>query len=141
MIRADGIDILVDLTLHMADNRLPVFARKPAPVQVSWLGYPASTGLPAMDYRFTDAFLEPVDSPWSKSKDQPVRLPDSWCCFDPIDQYPEPGPLPALAARYVTFGSFNNFCKIMAERRPAKPCGWACRCRHFPGRWPSPGKD
>jgi predicted O-linked N-acetylglucosamine transferase (SPINDLY family) len=81
-------------------------------VQVAWVGYPASTGLPAMDYRFTDALLEPVDSAWSKSVDKPVRLPDSWFCFDPIDQYPEPGPLPALAAGHVTFGSLNNFCKF-----------------------------
>ena len=112
MIRADGIDILVDLTQHMADNQLLVFARKPAPVQVAWLGYPASTGLEAMDYRFTDAFMEPVDSPWSKSVERTVRLPDAWFCFDPIDEYPEPGPLPALTSGQVTFGSLNNFSKI-----------------------------
>ena len=111
-IREDQIDILVDLTQHMADNRLLVFARKPAPLQVAWLGYPGSTGLEAMDYRLTDASMEPEGSPWSESVETPVRLPDSWFCFDPIDDYPEPGPLPALRAGHVTFGSFNNFCKV-----------------------------
>ncbi|MGB8167557.1 MAG: tetratricopeptide repeat protein [Chthoniobacteraceae bacterium] len=111
-IRADGIDILVDLTQHMADHRLLVFARKPAPVQVAWLGFPGSTGLPAMDYRLTDSFMEPEGAAWSESVETPVRLPDSWFCFAPIDGYPEPGPLPALTAGNVTFGSLNNFCKI-----------------------------
>ncbi len=112
LIHDDQIDILVDLTQHMADNRLLVFARKPAPVQVAWLGYPAGTGMETMDYRLTDAFMEPEGSAWSESVETPVRLPDSWFCFDPIDEYPAPSPLPALRAGHVTFGSFNNFCKI-----------------------------
>ena len=112
LIREDQIDILVDLTQHMADHRLLGFARKPAPVQVGWVGYPASTGLETMDYRFTDGLMEPEGSAWSDSVETPVRLPDSWFCFDPIDEYPEPGPLPALTAGQVTFGSLNNFCKI-----------------------------
>jgi protein O-GlcNAc transferase len=103
-IRADQIDILVDLTQHMANNRLLMFARKPAPIQVAWLGYPASTGLPAMDYRFTDAFMEPEGSAWSESVETPIRLPDSWFCFDPIE-YPEVAALPALEAGHITFGS------------------------------------
>jgi len=112
-IREDQIDILVDLTLHMADNRLLVFARKPAPVQISWLGYPASTGLREMDYRLTDPWMEPEKgAPWSESVETPIRLPASWCCFDPIDEYPEPGELPALRAGYITFGSLNNFSKV-----------------------------
>ena len=111
-VRHDGIDILVDLAMHTANNRLPAFARKPAPIQVAWLGYPGSTGLPAMDYRFTDALLEPEGSPSSASAETPVRLPGSWCCFEPIDEYPEPGALPALRAGHVTFGSLNNFCKV-----------------------------
>ena len=111
-IREDQIDILVDLTQHMGDNRLPVFARKPAPVQVAWLGYPGSTGLTTMDYRFTDARMEPEGAAWSESVETPVRLPDSWFCFDPIDEYPEPGVLPAERAGYVTFGCLNAFCKV-----------------------------
>ena len=112
MIRADGIDLLVDLSQHMADNRLPVFARKPAPVQVAWLGYPGSTGLRAMDYRLTDAYMEPEGSAWSESVEVPLRLPDSWFCFDLIDEYPLPGELPALRTGNVTFGGLNNFCKV-----------------------------
>ena len=111
-IRADQIDILVDLTQHMADNRLLTFARKPAPVQVAWLGYPGSTGLSAMDYRLTDACMDPAGAPWAESVETPLRLPDSWFCFDPIDEYPEPSSLPALQAGHVTFGCLNNFCKI-----------------------------
>jgi len=110
-IRADQIDILVDLTQHMADYRLLLFARKPAPVQVAWLGYPATTGLPTMDYRLTDAWLEPENAAWSDSVEKPIRLPDSWFCFDPIES-PEPSAPPAGQAGYVTFGSLNNFCKV-----------------------------
>ena len=102
--------MLVDLTLHGAHNRLPVFARKPAPVQVAWLGHPGSTGLSVMDYRLTDAHMEPESSPWSASVEKAVRLPDSWFCFDPIDDYPDQGELPAVRAGHVTFGCLNNFC-------------------------------
>jgi len=111
-IRGDGIDVLVDLTQHMAENRLPVFARKPAPVQVAWLGYPGSTGLRAMDCRLTDAQMEPEGAAWAESVEEAVRLPDSWFCFDPIDEFPEPGGLPARRAGQVTFGCLNNFCKV-----------------------------
>jgi predicted O-linked N-acetylglucosamine transferase (SPINDLY family) len=111
-IREDEIDILVDLTQHMEDNRLPVFARKPAPVQVAWLGYPGSTGLKAMDYRLTDAWMEPEGAAWSASVEEPVRLPDSWFCFDPFGEYPERGELPAHRKGHVTFGSLNNVGKL-----------------------------
>ena len=111
-IRADGIDILVDLSQHMGGNRLLVFARKPAPVQVAWLGHPGTTGLRAMDYRLTDGYLEPEGSPWSESVEKMARLPDSWFCFDPIETFPEPGELPALRAGCVTFGCLNNFSKV-----------------------------
>jgi predicted O-linked N-acetylglucosamine transferase (SPINDLY family) len=112
-IRADRIDILVDLSQHMAGNRLPVFARKPAPVQVSWLGYPASTGLAAMDYRLTDHFLDPEGSAGSRSVDVPVRLPDCWFCFHPGTS-PEPDGLPTARSGRITFGCLNNFSKITA---------------------------
>jgi predicted O-linked N-acetylglucosamine transferase (SPINDLY family) len=111
-IRADGIDILVDLTMHCDGSRLLAFARKPAPVQVAWLAYPGSTGLRAMDYRLTDAHMEPEGSAWSESVEEAVRLPDSWFCYDPLEEFPPPGELPALKAGYVTFGSLNNFSKM-----------------------------
>ena len=111
LIRQDGIDLLVDLTLHMADNRLLMLARKPAPVQVTWLGYPGSSGLPTMDWRLTDARMDPEGAPWSESPDQPFRLPDTACCFAPIEEYPPVNELPALHEGHVTFGCLNNFCK------------------------------
>ncbi len=111
-IRADGIDILVDLGLHTSDNRLGVFARKPAPVQVSWLGYPGTSGLETMDYRLTDPFLEPPGAEPAASSEMPFRLPDCWSCYEPPAGFPAVCDLPAARAGYVTFGSFNNFCKI-----------------------------
>jgi len=111
-VRADGIDILIDLALHTTGNRLLVFARKPAPVQVAWLGHPGSTGLSAIDYRITDVFLEPEDSAWSESVETPIRLSETWCCFAPLEEYPERAALPALQSGRVTFGCLNNFCKL-----------------------------
>lgn len=110
-IAAQRIDILVDLTMHMANHRLKTFARKPAPVQVSWLAYPGSTGLPAIGYRLTDCHMEPADLESEGSAELPVRLPDAWCCYDPIFECPPCGPLPAGSAATVTFGSLNNPCK------------------------------
>jgi predicted O-linked N-acetylglucosamine transferase (SPINDLY family) len=115
MIRADQVDILVDLAMHTADDRLPVFAREPAPVQVTWLAYPGSAGLPSIGYRLTDASLDPPGSrghgaAWSP--DEPVRLPDCWCCYQPADESPEINALPAWSAGSVTFGSLNSFAKV-----------------------------
>ena len=112
MIREDRVDILVDLALHTAGNRLPVFARQPAPVQVAWLGYPGSTGLPAIGYRLTDGWVEPVGGEAAWSAEERVRLPDCWCCYRPAGEYPEINALPALASGGVTFGSLNKFAKI-----------------------------
>ena len=110
-IRADGIDILVDLTMHMGHNRLGVFARKPAPVQAAWLAYPGSTGLSAMDYRLTDAWMDPPGPSDAHYSEASLRLPHSWCCFHPLTDTPAAGPLPALTRGHVTFGSLNNPCK------------------------------
>jgi len=112
MIREDAVDILVDLALHTAGNRLPVFAWQPAPVQVSWLGYPGSTGMPGIGYRFTDACMEPPGEESAWSAEEPVRLPDCWCCFEPADDSPEVNALPAASGAGVTFGSLNNFAKV-----------------------------
>lgn len=128
-IRADGIDILVDLTMHSANHRLLTFARKPAPVQVSWLAYPGTTGLETIDYRLTDASMEPLSYQDHLPGGRPVHLPDSWCCYEPLGEFPEPGELPALQAGHVTFGSLNNFCKI---NEAVQEC-WARLLQAVPG--------
>jgi protein O-GlcNAc transferase len=110
-IRADGIDVLVDLTLHMADGRPLLFARKPAPVQVAWLAYPGTTGIGAIDWRITDPYLDPPahDAHYSE---QSWRLPNTFWCYDPLATQPEVNPLPVASAGHVTFGSLNNPCKL-----------------------------
>jgi len=112
VIRADGVDILVDLTMHMAHNRLLVFARKPAPVQACWLAYPGTTGLSAIDYRITDPYLDPVDRDDRCYSEQSIRLPETFWCYDPLDREPPVKALPAAAKGHVTFGCLNNFCKV-----------------------------
>jgi len=110
-IRADGIDVLVDLSGHTAFNRLAVFARRAAPVQVSYLGYPDSTGLPTIDYRITDAMTDPHPLADSLHSEALLRLPDAQWCFRPFGAIAAPGPLPAREAGFVSFGSFNNLTK------------------------------
>ena len=106
----DNIDILVDLSGHTGHNRLSIFARRPAPVQVSWLGYPNTTGMGCMDYRLTDNAADPdCDEFYSEKL---LRLPTGFLCFKPPDNAPQVAPLPALQSNIVTFGSFNNFSKI-----------------------------
>jgi len=111
LIRSDRIDILVDLSGHTAFNRLAVFARRAAPVQVSYLGYPSSTGLETMDYRITDAVTDPPVPADEWHCERLLRLPHSQWCFRPFGKLPIPGPLPARATGFVTFGSFNNLTK------------------------------
>jgi predicted O-linked N-acetylglucosamine transferase (SPINDLY family) len=113
LIRQDSIDILVDLAGHTARNCLPVFARKPAPVQVTYLGHPATTGLSAIDYRMTDALADPPGMTEHLHSERLVRLPGSALIFQAGDS-PEVGPLPARAAGAVTFGSFNKLAKLSA---------------------------
>jgi len=110
--RADGIDILVDLAGHTARSRLQVFARKPAPVQVTWLGYPNTTGLDTMDYRITDSFADPPGSNEHLYSEQLIRLPRSAWCYCP---YPDSPPITSPSAHnsgHITFGSFNAMPKI-----------------------------
>jgi protein O-GlcNAc transferase len=111
LIRADGIDILVDLTMHMADGRPLLFARKPAPVQLAWLAYPGTTGIGAIDYRLTDPRLDPPDND-AHYTERSIRLPDSFWCYDPLTGTPAVNPLPALADGRITFGCLNNPCKL-----------------------------
>jgi predicted O-linked N-acetylglucosamine transferase (SPINDLY family) len=110
-IREDEIDVLVDLTLHMSNNRLGVFALKPAPVQVSWLGYPSTTGLSAMDYRLSDPHLDPPGERDEWYVEKSLRLPHTFWCYDPRSEIAA-NDLPALRNGRITFGCLNNFCKI-----------------------------
>jgi predicted O-linked N-acetylglucosamine transferase (SPINDLY family) len=112
MIRNDRIDILVDLTMHMSLHRLLVFARKPAPVQISWLAYPGTTGLDAIDYRVTDPFLDPPEADSWPYAEQPLRLPETFWCYHPLTAGPDVSPLPALQTGVVTFGCLNHFKKV-----------------------------
>jgi len=110
-VEADSIDILVDLSGYSNGNRLPVFARKPAPVQASWLGYPGTTGLAAMDYYFADRFFLPLDRFASQFTEKIVHLP-AQAPFLPSREAPPVNPLPALANGYLTLGSFNRPAKL-----------------------------
>jgi predicted O-linked N-acetylglucosamine transferase (SPINDLY family) len=111
-IREDCIDILVDLTLHMDHNRLLVFARKPAPVQVAFAGYPGTTGVSTIDYRITDPHLDPPGLYDGCYSEESVRLPDTFWCYDPLDNEAAVNTLPAAEKGYVSFGCLNNFCKV-----------------------------
>jgi predicted O-linked N-acetylglucosamine transferase (SPINDLY family) len=113
LIRAQKIDILFDLAGHTAHNRLPVFAQKPAPLQVSCLGYPNTTGLASIDYRMTDALADPPGAADAFYTEKLLRLPGCAWCFDATDA-PDVAPPPAAQAGYITFGSFNNFAKVNA---------------------------
>lgn len=112
LVRQDGIDILVDLAGHTTNNSLLVFARKPAPVQVTWIGYPNTTGLDAMDYRLTDGFSDPPGQTEQWHAEKLVRLPKTFSCYEIPGESPAVGPLPALVSGQITFGCFNNFRKV-----------------------------
>lgn len=112
LIQRDGIDILIDLTMHMARGRPLLFARKPAPLQIAWLAYPGTTGQPAIDYRLTDPWLDPPELGDDRYTERSVRLPDTFWCYDPLTDEPPVNPLPALGNGQITFGCLNNFCKV-----------------------------
>jgi predicted O-linked N-acetylglucosamine transferase (SPINDLY family) len=153
-IREDQIDILIDLSVHTGNNRLPIFARKPAPVQVTFAGYPGSTGLTTIDYRLSDPFLDPPGMDESIYSEKTIRLPDSFWCYDPLDERDvEVNALPALSAvespavsavespavsaveppasqtRPICFGSLNASCKITDDMLHL----WARVMREVPG--------
>jgi predicted O-linked N-acetylglucosamine transferase (SPINDLY family) len=128
LIRSHGIDVLVDLAGHTSDNRLLTFARRAAPVQVAYLGYPATSGLRAIGYRLTDAVADPIGvEPFYT--ETLVRLPDAFFVYadDPAKQYD--ATLPADRNRHVTFGAFNSFSKVT----PASLATWATILAAVPG--------
>lgn len=118
LVRADGIDILVDLSGHTTMNRLMLFARKPAPVQATWLGYMCTTGMAAIDYRITDPYLDPPGATEKHYREHLLRIPSA-AAFSPSPDSPDITPLPALARGHVTFGSFNNYAKVTDEAASA----------------------
>lgn len=111
-IYTDQIDILVDLAGHTANNRLAVFYQKPAPVQVTWLGYPNTTGLSQIDYRISDNVADPVGSSDGFTIESLFRLETGFLCYTPLMVASDLSQLPALSTGSVTFGSFNNLVKI-----------------------------
>ena len=110
-IHSDELDILVDLTMHMAGGRPAVLARRPAPLQIAWLAYPGTTGIRAIDYRISDPRLDPDGTDGCYSE-RTLRLPDTFWCYDPLTSEPLPNELPALSNGYLTLGCLNNPCKL-----------------------------
>jgi protein O-GlcNAc transferase len=112
-IRADRIDVLVDLALHAARNRLLAFARKPAPVQVTYLAYAGTSGLSAMDYRITDRYLDPPGNDGYYTE-RSARVESYWC-YQPPAAAPPVAPAPVTSAGRITFGCLNNLAKVQPE--------------------------
>ncbi|HSZ57982.1 MAG TPA: tetratricopeptide repeat protein [Tepidisphaeraceae bacterium] len=155
LIREDRIDILVDLTMHMENSRLLVFARKPAPVQVTYLAYCSTTGVETIDYRLTDPYLDPANVAQPPSavserssetfppsaehtggplchnfySEESVHLPRTYWCFEPPADAPAVADLPASANGHITFGCLNNFAKVTAPTLAA----WAEILGRVPG--------
>jgi predicted O-linked N-acetylglucosamine transferase (SPINDLY family) len=123
----DGIDILIDMSGHTGENRLLSFARKPAPIQASWMGYPGTTGLRAMDYYLADRYFLPPGVFDSQFTEKLVYLPAS-APFLPDESAPPVNALPALSKGYVTFGSFNRLTKL----RPSVIALWSRLLRALP---------
>jgi protein O-GlcNAc transferase len=111
LIRKDRIDILVDLAMHTAGNRILLFARKPAPIQVTYLAYPGTTGLDTIDYRITDPYLDPPGSSDEFYSERSIRLAKSYWCYQPPAEDLEVSALPVDSRGFITFGCLNNFCK------------------------------
>ena len=114
LVRRDQIDILVDLALHGAGHRLKLFARKPAPVQMTWVGYSGTTGLDTVDYRITDPYFDPPGTDLGVYAEESLSLPESFWCYDALEDDLAVGPLPSLTAGSIGFGCLNSFRKVHA---------------------------
>ncbi len=112
LVRQDGIDILIDPTGHMAYNRLLTFARRPAPVQIAYFGYPGTVAMKAIEYRITDALLDPPGLTEHHYTEKLVRVIPSAMVWAPLTATPDVGPLPALSNGYITFGALNRLSKV-----------------------------
>jgi predicted O-linked N-acetylglucosamine transferase (SPINDLY family) len=112
LIKKDKIDLLVDLTGHTANNRIPMLAMKPAPIQMTYLGYPGTTGLDSVDYRLTDHFADPEGMTEKYHTEKLIRMPRSFLCYTPPEYCPGIKEPPANGKGKITFGSFNNRSKI-----------------------------
>jgi predicted O-linked N-acetylglucosamine transferase (SPINDLY family) len=115
MIRADQLDVLVDLSMHTDNNRLLVLARQPAPVQVAWLAYPGTTGMSVIDYRLTDPYFDPPGKHDHWYAEKSVRLPKTFLCYEPMSSAAfemEAGPPPMETNGYVTFGCLNKASRL-----------------------------
>lgn len=113
LIREDKIDILIDVAGHTGNNNLKIFARKPAPIQVTWLGYPATTGMDTIDYKITDPYVEPIGMCEYLNTEKLWRLPNIFCCYQSHENSPDVIDHPPFEDNgYITFGCFNNFIKV-----------------------------
>jgi protein O-GlcNAc transferase len=112
LIRADGLDVAIDLSGHTRGNRLAVFARRVAPVQATWLGYPNTTGVPAIDYRLTDSYCDPPGDSDPLHSERLWRLDGGFIAYRPRPEAPPVTALPARDHGHITFGCFNNPAKI-----------------------------
>jgi protein O-GlcNAc transferase len=121
LVRTDRIDILIDLAMHTANNRILLFARKPAPVQAAYLAYAGTTGLDTIDFRISDPYLDPAELPREHYTEQTITLAETFWCYDPLIENLAPGSLPAASSGHVVFGCLNNFCKSS----PAALTAWA----------------
>ncbi|KPA15717.1 TPR repeat-containing protein [Candidatus Magnetomorum sp. HK-1] len=111
-IRSDGIDILVDLAGHTANSRVHVMALQPAPIQITYLGYPTTTGLKQIDYRLTDIIVDPEGESDEFHTEKLIRLTPHFFCFPPLGNLIPVSPLPALEKKHICFGGFHNTSKI-----------------------------
>ena len=127
-LRRDAIDIMIDLSGQTGGTRLSALAVRATPLAASWLGYPATTGLPTIDWRITDALADPPGHE-RYYVEKLLRLPDGFLCYEPREDSPAVGPLPATTRGTMTFGSFNNIIKVT----PATVRCWAAILAAVPG--------